>query len=234
MTFRPLIIITLLYMALGIMGATASYAATCDQPAQSPSIHIEVEADQPNIDHQRSRIELKQFNIATVSPYGTEQNVHVNGLMRGAITIETQMAIAWQRSATGGDNCFWYDHIRVNLKLRPVIYIAREIVKDTCLYKEVLRHEYKHYDVDYTTAKDYQIILQNELESFIRQTGVIGPYSQTMGEQAKNELARRLEMKIQSINDRLKFERVKRQSIIDTRQEYERVARACKNEASML
>lgn len=209
-------------------------AAGCEQPAKAPSIRIEVLANQPNIDHQRSRLELKQFDIATISPFGSERNVHVNGLMRGAITVETNMAIAWQHSAMGEDNCFWYDHISVNLKLMPVIYIAREIIKDTCLYNEVLRHEYKHYDVDYTTAKDYQLIFQHELERFIRQTGVIGPYPINSREQAKTELSTRLERTIHAINNRLKAERLKRQALIDTREEYERVARACANTQGML
>ena len=209
----------------------AASASPCTPPEKPPSIRIDVRAEDPVIDHNLARENLKLFNIATKSPYGSNQNVHVNGLMRGAIELETQISIAWQRNSAGEENCFWYDHIAVNLKLKPTIYIAREIPENSCLYREVLRHEYKHYDVDYATSKDYQVVFQEELERFIRQIGVIGPFTSQHGDQPKKILAQRLEILLSNINERMKHDRLRRQADVDTLQEYNRVAASCPNEA---
>lgn len=223
-----------IWAALGVSVSTylitPVFASPCTPPEKPPSIRIDVRADDPYIDHSLARQNLKSFNIATKSPYGADKNVHVNGLMRGAIELETQLSIAWQRNSAGEDNCFWYDHIVVNLKLKPTIYIASEIPANSCLYREVLRHEYKHYDVDYATSKDYQVIFQEELERFIRQIGVIGPFTSQHGDQPKQILAQRLEILVASINERMKHERVSRQAKVDTLEEYTRVAASCPGE----
>jgi hypothetical protein len=209
-------------------------AAQCLQPQQQPIMRVDLNADQPKIDHMQPRDGLKRFQIATVSPYDSGQTVHVNGLMRGAISLESQTAIAWQRQDNGADNCYWFNNININIKLNPTIYIAREIVKDSCLYQEVLKHEYQHYAVDLRVAQDYQLVLQDEIQRFMQQTGVIGPFQSQFEAQAKHELMKRLEAILTSVNDRMKFDRIKRQSLVDTREEYDRIVRACPGDKSMM
>lgn len=232
MSLRLSPLIAIMLLVSGIQTARAGDG--CMPPEREPTIRVDVIANNPTIDHGRARFELKGFDTATVSPYGADQQVHVNGLMRGAITLETQSSIAWQQRKDGEDNCFWFDGINIVLRLNPVIYVAHEIAKDTCLYNEVLNHEMKHFNVDVETAKDYQVLLQDELERFIHQTGIIGPFSSTQREEARNSLTTRLEATVRAINDRMNFERVKRQSVVDTREEYERIARACPTDTSML
>ncbi len=209
-------------------------AAQCLQPQQQPIMRVDLDADQPIIDHMQPRQNLKQFQIATVSPYGAGQNVHVNGLMRGAITLQSQTAIAWQVQQNGSDTCYWFNNININLKLNPTIYIAREIIKDSCLYQEVLKHEYQHYNVDLRVAQDYQLVMQDEIQRVMQHTGVIGPFQSQFEAQAKAELMKRLEAVLTTVNERMKNDRIKRQSLVDTREEYERIVRACPGDKSMM
>jgi hypothetical protein len=194
---------------------------------QEPALRVEVKVDEPKIDHSLARARLKTFDIATASPYGNGADVHVNGLMRGAITLQTNMTLAWQGTRDGSINCFWYNRVNLDITLKPTIYVAKEIIKDTCMYREVLNHEYKHYDVDYALARDYQVIFQDEVERFLKGNGIVGPVTATQKTAAQKELANRLERTIQAVNDRMKADRIKRQSLIDTRAEYERVVKSC-------
>lgn len=214
-----------LYVA-GILSFGAPQA-TCPALTTPPVIRVEMNVAQPGIDHTLPRSQLKSFEITTVSPYGNGADVHVNGLMRGAIVLESQMSLAWQRSRDESVNCSWYESVVLHMKLNPTIFVAREIPANSCLYREVLNHEYRHYQTDFNITREYQVILQNELQRFVTQAGVIGPYSKAQQESIKNDMAGRLEKTIQAVNDRMKAERIKRQALIDTRDEYERVMSAC-------
>jgi hypothetical protein len=217
---------------------TAAFAFGSPEPASCPvmdsppALRVDIDIAQPEINHSQSRAQLKQFNIATPSPYGHDSNVHVNGLMRGSIGIQTKLELSWQRNDDESVNCTWFQRVDIKLTLKPTIYIAREILKNSCMYREVLNHEYKHYKTDYDIAQDYRIIFQKELGDFIRQTGVIGPYGKEQQKQVKNDMAKHLEKRIEALSDRIKFERIKRQSAIDSRTEYDRVMVACKGEAA--
>ena len=232
MTLKRIFAITVIMLL--ISGTNSVWAQSCVKPEKPPTMRVDVDATQPQIDHLRTRNQLRQFQIDTVSPYAPGAKVHVNGLMRGAIKVETSMNIAWQRLSSGDENCYWFNDIHINLMLSPTIYIAAEIPEPTCMYQSVLQHEYRHYAVDLSVAKDYQLVLQDELERFLQQTGAIGPFSKQMGDAPKQELVKRLDALMQSVNDRMKYDRMKRQSTIDTREEYERVVRSCPGDQGMM
>ena len=221
-------------MIIGSIGAQQAHAAGCMAPKEMPTLRVEIDASKPTIDHTHQRTSLKRFDIATISPYDPHQTVHVNGLMRGAITLKTEMGIAWQRLTSGDDNCYWFNNINLQMQLNPTIFIANEIQPNSCLYQEVLKHEYRHYYVDLEVARDYQLVFQEGIERFMRQTGMIGPFPATMQDQAKAELVKQLEIVIHSINERMKSDRIKRQALIDTREEYERVVNACPGDRRMM
>lgn len=210
-----------------IASAPAFAAGSCLPPDKAPSVVVHIDIRQPMIDHTQARDRLKTFDVATVSPYQESRHVHVNGIMRGTISLETQSAVAWQYTRDGAQNCFWYDQIEVILRLNPTIYIANEIPYASCLYKEVMEHEFKHFNTDFQIAKDYQTVLERELGQLIQRVGVIGPYVRDMGMKPKDDLLHRLELVVGSVSERMKKDRLDRQAKIDTREEYDRVAAAC-------
>lgn len=222
-------------LVFGVLLAGVAQAGQCPAiPPKPTTIHVELYADQPRVDHLHARHELRSFDISTVSPYGNSQRVHINGLMRGAIALETQSAVAWQHSRATDENCYWFDNITLLLKLNPTIYIAREIPATTCLYREVLAHEHKHYNTDLRVAQDYQNLFRVELQKFVSQMGVIGPFVSSTVPNPKDQMMQRLEQMVSALNDKMKFDRISRQALIDTREEYERVASTCPTERHLM
>ena len=200
---------------------------SCTAPDKTAEYRVDLDVARPVIDHTVTRDRLKTFETATVSPYGNNQNVHVNGLMRGAISTESRMALGWQRTQDNAVNCFWYDNVSLKITLKPIIFIAREIPEGSCSYREVLNHEYRHYETDYKIAEEYQVIFKNELDRFLKTASVVGPYPRGQQEQVQQQLGQRIEQLVKSVNQRLDTDRKNRQALIDTRAEYERVAHAC-------
>ena len=208
-------------------GVKAALAAGCAMPAETPTLHVEIDASRPDIDHTKRRAMLKGFDIATISPYDHGKNISINALIRGAIAIDTQTGTTLQYLNNGKDNCEWFNNIDLTLKLNPTIFIASEIPENTCLYREVLKHEYTHYKTDLQIAQDYRLVFQKEIENFMRQTGMVGPFPATMQAQVTQELAKRLDAVVHIVSERMNADRIRRQALIDTREEYERVVRAC-------
>ena len=214
----------------GLMPLSVAYAqqVVCEiPPDQQPGLRVNLEVAQPVMDYTKTREELKQFDINSISPYGMGPTVHVNGLTRGAVGFETKAGLHWIKYEKIDQNCFWYANVEITIKLKPTVYLAREIQHDGCLYREVTNHEMKHVAIDVQLAKDYQVILQDEIERFIRQTPAIGPYPLVQKQQAQDWLTTRLDQTIKAVFARLNVERLKRQATIDTREEYERVAQLC-------
>jgi hypothetical protein len=214
-------------LLLALLSPAEAFAAGCPAPEAKSRLRVDIEIESPKTDHSHSRDALKTFDISLASPYQQGSKIHVNGLMRGAITLESNSTMAWQGLSDGSNNCFWYDEVALVIKMNPTIYVANEIPKDTCLYREVLAHEYKHYSVDYGVAQDFQVLLQDELDRYVKQIGVAGPFTAAQKDRAQKQMGDGLEAKIRSLNERLKKERLKRQGNVDTLDEYERVARAC-------
>jgi hypothetical protein len=223
-----------LLFALGAwLASGAAFAAdgACPNPDEvHPRLRVELQSAPIQYDETRTRADLKKFGTSTASPYAPGTATHTNGLMRGSIALESQSSLAWQGLSDGSHNCFWYEQVTLSIKLAPTIYIAREIEKDSCLYREVLAHETRHVKVDASVAKDYQAIVQDELKHYVAQVGVVGPLGANQKDAMQRKLDAALKAMLQSWSVRIQNERRLRQSQVDTLAEYERIARACPGE----
>lgn len=197
---------------------------------------VEIKAHPVTINHVMSRAKLKSFNVDSKSPFKEEnQNlIHVNGLMRGTIDLKTNIAIAWQRTMEDDMNCLWYQNVEVTMSLDPIIYIAREIPQGSCLYGEVLKHEMRHLETDMEVMEDYRMILQDRIDWFLKQAEVEGPYRVNVVPQARKNMSHEFDQLIKEVHTQLQAERIRRQSAIDTLEEYNRVARICPGDVGMM
>ncbi len=212
----------------------AAQNTMCGPQKAASAMSVDLAAQNVTINHVMSRDKLRHFNVDTKSPYTNERNIHVNGLMRGTIDLKTNIAIAWQRDRDEGFNCLWYQKIDVTMALDPIIYIAREIPQGSCLYAEVLKHEMKHLEADLKVMSDYQIVLQDRIDWFLKHAQVEGPHHADVLTKARKNMGAKFDQLIKEVHDQLQADRIQRQSAIDTLGEYERVAKTCPGDIGVM
>lgn len=209
-----------------------SHGMACSKPETPVQIHIKREVRQVTIDHRLDRAALQRLPNDTISPYGDHYQTHINGLMRGTIGMTTKTSLAWESDKKRDMNCLRYHRIDVTLSFDPIIHIARDIPKNSCLYQAVLEHERKHLDVDLQIIRDYEVQLTSQLNQYLNSNHVqnIAPIRQAALSSAKQLMMKEIESIIQRIHQSLQLERKNRQQAIDTLEEYQRVAALCPND----
>ncbi len=207
---------------------------TCPQPAATPRVDVTIESHEPRLVDSQSREQLKSVKTSSASPYGEAPKIHTNGLMQGETTLETHLSFAWQKEGRHDYNCIWYQGAHITVRLNPVIYIAREIPKNTCLYNEVLQHEYKHLQVDRDILEKYRVLLQANLQGFLNQSHVEGPYRSDVVAAARSHMNATFDAQVEKIHRLLQEERLSRQQTIDSRSEYDRIGHACPQDAGII
>lgn len=209
-------------------------ALSCPEPNDAPKITIKTQISPPLIDHNRSQYNLEDFETSGTSPYGADSYTKVQGLMRGTIKVESNMTIGWRTNTSEAQNCYWYQNILVILSQAPIIYVAKEIEKDSCKYKEVIKHEKKHVAIDNQLLDEYTKIYKKSLNDLVDNVGIKGPYPSVMHDQAQAMLKSVIADEIKKIHGAMRIERMRRQNGVDTLEEYERVNNACVEEQMRL
>ena len=210
--------------------ATDDALSICPDKAGDTVIHVALEMPEPAINHIKTRADLRNFSVSTKSPYGGENSTHVNGLMRGPVELKTNLTLAWQSNASVHQNCFWYRTVNLTLSLDPTIFVASEIPNDVCYYNAIIEHEMKHVEVDRGLIRDYQNILYDTVENFVREHGTID--RSPFGDEAvaQKQLMKSMEGIVKEVHHRMREDRIERQAKIDTLQEYNRVSEQCASE----
>ena len=178
-------------------------------------------------DFSRSQSQMNSMNNDTLSPYGKGANVHVGGLMKGGISIQSQVQIATITYPQQRQMCQWIDRVDVKINIDPTIYISRDHKPGSCRHKAIMDHEMKHIYVDREIVKKYIPYIKSNLSKAVIDIGIIGPKNTSEQQRYQKKINDYIAAEVKNINDRLNAERRQRQQAIDTRQEYDRVAALC-------
>lgn len=200
--------------------------AKCDTKPL-PRIRTHVQNERVVHDSSKSHADLAQFQIDTISPYGSSVHTKVSGLMSGNINVSMSANIAWSTNPITKTSCVWYDEIDINLTSKPTIFIASEHKNNKCRYNVTLKHEQKHVKVDKQIISKFTPYFTREVKKAIRQISVVGPIRSDDVEQARIDMNNQIQRVIENVLDEMKVERRKRQQAVDSRQEYDRLSRLC-------
>lgn len=193
-----------------------------------PSIKITTTSDSIQYDFSRSKAQLKGFDIDTKSPYDSAAHTEVGGLMNGEISVNSKVGFGWAKSKSTGKSCYWYNGIDVKMHVRPMILIASEHAKGSCMHNSIMEHEMKHVKVDRALMKKYREIIEEDLRRTVRKVGTVGPMSSGQGEKARVKMMRIIEKVVNNRTESMYAERRKYQQAVDSLEEYERVQAKCR------
>ena len=176
----------------------------------------------------KSEEELNNFKIDTVNPYGKEVIVDVGGLMEGGIEVKHNVNIGYVSNPIYNMTCFWYDKLRIDIGIKPTIYVAREYNKGTCMHNAIMEHEMKHIEVDRQIVNQYANKVGYEINAFLTQQTVFGPVPTSQLQEAQSQLTAHITKILKKHVDEMKELRRIEQQKVDTREEYDAVSAKCK------
>lgn len=179
-------------------------------------------------DFTKTKNQLAQMQIDTVSPYSHEENTYIGGLMNGEIEVQTNVSLAWAIEPASRTQCFWYGEINVHLEIDPTILVAREFPSGSCEHNAIAAHENKHIAVDRVIVKKYRKVMEGYLQKVVSSVGAYGPVSTAQAPRIKKEMTDYLEAAIKKVTATMYNDRRQSQQSIDTRAEYDRVSSVCK------
>lgn len=162
---------------------------------------------------------------------GEAASGHVLGLTRQLYTGSIPAIGIVIRPQPEGGFCVGYDDGTMVLRLQTDIFIGSELEAGSCLYDQVLAHEQRHAKVGQRLYREFAAKLEAGLEAALRKQPFIRVASEA--EAAGAARARLTEIYDPLYRDFRSVYR-KRQAIIDTSGEFERVRAACPGEAARL
>ncbi len=178
--------------------------------------------DRERIDQRHGLAGLRELSEAeAVSILARE---HPAGLTLGEMVLDMNYDIQSQRGQDGRF-CSSITSIQVDFGFRDtVIYIARELPRRSCPYREVLNHEMTHVSVDKKMLKDFA----PKIKQFLRTAANnIGTTVNLAAEDSQLALKAQINDKLSLIAKEVNEVRSLRQAAVDTEEEYERVSASC-------
>jgi len=213
------------------------FGGLCLNPAQAKitscptkpvgKIDIVWGSDNIQYDFTKSQSQMDAMDNDTINPYGRDAKTHVGGLMKGGISVSSQVQVATLQYPRSRQICQWIDNMQVKILIDPKIYIARQHTPGSCKHNAILEHEMKHVFVDREVVKKYIPIMQRYLDQAVRKVGLVGPKRQQDARHYHNKINNYMQEQLKNVTDRMYQERGDRQQGVDTLEEYERVAGLC-------
>lgn len=203
-------------------------AATCP-PAGDPNVTVTIDTGPLQFDRTKSINQLITISQGMTGGNTVNMSEHVP-LGLTAAKFETRYQVeAHVIESPDGSGCATLSKLTVQL-LQPetTVYIARELPGGSCISHEVETHENKHVAVNNAILRDYQMRISNEIRPALRN---IGPVRVNNSQAGINSISAKVQPLLDAALERMNRERLRRQAMIDTPQEYERVARSCNREA---
>lgn len=196
---------------------------------KSPTISVLPTKSNIRYDFTKSKAELNNFDIDTISPYGPGAHTDVGGLMEGEIQVSQKISFMFEEYRNSGQACVHYDKIDVKIHIDPTIYVASDFPPGSCEHNAVLGHERKHIKMDRLIVNKYAKRIGREIYRQISRAGFsYGPVNSSSVKSLQKQMQDNVSNIVKAETDRMNEERRRRQQGIDNLAEYERVRNACR------
>lgn len=156
--------------------------------------------------------------------------IHAMGLT--LIEWGSELSIAGLSGLQGTQHCFVATDLRVRFGLHAhLVFIAREVPRGSCLWRDIHSHEMRHVAVNRSALRAAVTQLSTDLEHLGHQG--ISTQGRTL-EAAQQAAFHRLTTVIRRSEDIFYQRSTRGHAAIDTPEEYERASRACGGEAQQI
>lgn len=196
----------------------------------APKINVLPSKSRVKYDFTKTKAELNNFDVDTVSPYGPNHQTFVSGLMSGSIQVQHQVSFMHETYEQLGKGCIYIRTVEVKVHIEPTIYIAKEHPRGTCYHNAVMTHERKHVNEDRLIVNKYSNLIGKALVELVDSNGpAFGPYDLETLPKVQKNIQKSLTKIVKKYNDQMNLERQRRQQAIDSLEEYESIGKNCKD-----
>jgi hypothetical protein len=212
------------FFMLSLIAPERAQAAGCTISAQLPSISVNIVPWQIRYDYTRTQIELSALvqKQAWLTADHRARGLYDTELMHRSLIDFNEQQGGWN-----GDNCLGLSRVAIDLSYHdPVIYLAKELAWARCVAIEVRSHEQKHASTDRDLIYWFKSYLEGELIKWAARQNVVELADLRQG---KQEMVASLDGVMANAIAVFAKERARRQALIDTPQEYQRIELACPN-----
>lgn len=200
--------------------APLGWADQCDQ-LPKPSVTVKRLEERLTYNTEYSYRSLTNIGAALARP-----GKQVLGLTRGTASVQFATSTPSFIDPSGRWECA-SPQITLTFGFSPMtVYVAREFPQGTCAYKEILEHEMRHVK----TYQEHIARIEKDLTSTLTERFASGAVWRGAAGQTASKLQRELDQRWVPYVQR-EIKRVdEAQALIDTPEEYERVANSCAGE----
>ena len=196
-------------------------------PARSaPDITLQFQNDPPRISHTRSSASLTKLKKVSSSPSYEEFPI-LEGVTSSQIQLKYDVSFTDREELRSHQSCVAISSARITITYKPVVYINSNIPKGSCRYKETLKHEMKHVATDIDTINEFLPDIRDAAANALRHTQTTEPIDTDRADDLHDDISEKLSEAVNEENAELQKTRKKRQRQIDSREEYERLSKAC-------
>jgi hypothetical protein len=198
------------------------------QAKTAPKINILPTKSTVKYDFTKTKAELNNIDVDTVSPYGPNHQTNVSGLMSGSIQVSHQVGFIHETYEQLGLGCVYLKSVDVKVHIDPTILIAKEYPSGSCMHQAVLVHEKKHVREDQLIVNKYANIIGKAMAQVVDSQGpAFGPFDINELPKVQANIQNSLTTVLKRYNDKLNNERQKRQQAIDNLEEYTSIGTQC-------
>ena len=196
-----------------------------------PKINVLPSKSRVKYDFSKTKAELNEVDVDTVSPYGPNHKSTVSGLMSGSIQVEHQLAFVHESYDQLDQGCVYLKSVDVKVHVDPTVFIAKEYPQGSCMHNAVLAHERKHVREDQLIVNKYSNYIGRALATVVDSKGAaFGPYNLSELPDVQKDIQAEITAVVKKFNKQMNLERQERQQEIDNVEEYASIGRQCRHQ----
>ncbi len=202
---------------------------SCD-PATPPSVTVQFQNTPLKISNTRPSAYLMDLKKDSSSPNYGGEFPKLDGLTSGTFQFKYDLDFTDTEQLMLHKACVRTKSAHIVITYMPTIYISSNAQPSTCRYNVTFEHEMRHVNTDINTINEFISYIQTHAAVAISPEHSLQPILETQIESAHDRVSNKLSQALTDATDVLQQTRTYRQRQIDTRQEYERLSKACPNE----
>ena len=217
--------ITIKFVAAQNTDNGQAYAAVCENQKISPDLIFYTSYGKLKYDNSYSREELTQLG----SKFGMfEEGDLASGLALVDVAAEYELNTSGRKMTNNGA-CIIPQELSVYIGFQnPVIYLAKDLQPETCLYNLVLRHEQVHQQINVNALEYFIPLLYERIKQITAQMKPMYISDVKRLKEGTNEMTSFYAKQINLLIEEFKQEILIEQRKLDNRQQYKLESNICK------